>query len=302
MKNKLLAIIAALVVASALLHGQQGQAPQTLPLSPTIRPSGQGVTAAYEGWFYNKDGSISLLVGYFNRNQKQALDIPIGPNNRIEPGGPDFGQPTHFLAGRQYGVFAIRVPKNFGTQQLTWTLTANGQTNAIPMHTKPDWVVEPFEDAGSRNTPPTVRFEPAGKTVAGPPTGVATTLTAMAGEPLLLTAWATDEPARVNVATPARRPRPSTTGPSIPPPPPLSVAWSKYRGPGTVTFANAKPTIDKEHDGEAQTTATFSAPGYYVLRLQANDQSGDGGGGFQCCWTNAYVAVTVKGPAVTTDK
>jgi hypothetical protein len=69
-----------------------------------------------------------------------------------------------------------------------------------------------------------------------------------------------------------------------------------------VAFANAKPTIDKERDGEAQTTATFSAPGYYVLRLQANDQSGDGGGGFQCCWTNAYVAVTVKGPAVTTDK
>jgi hypothetical protein len=301
MKNKLLAIIAALVVASALLHGQQGQAPQTLPLSPTIRPSGQGVTAAYEGWFYNKDGSISLLVGYFNRNQKQELDIPIGPNNRIEPGGPDLGQPTHFLAGRQYGVFAIRVPKNFGTQQLTWTLTANGQTNAIPMHTKPDWVVEPFEDAGSRNTPPTVRFEPTGQTVTGPPTGVATTLAAIAGEPLLLTAWVTDELARVNVATPARRPRPSTTGPSTPPPP-LSVAWSKYRGPGTVAFVNAKPTIAKERDGEAQTTATFTAPGYYVLRLQANDQSGDGGGGFQCCWTNAYVAVTVKGPAVTSDK
>jgi hypothetical protein len=303
MKNKLLAIIAALVVASALLYGQQGQAPQTLPLSPTIRPSGQGVTAAYEGWFYNKDGSISLLVGYFNRNQKQELDIPIGPNNRIEPGGPDLGQPTHFLAGRQYGVFAIRVPKNFATQQVTWTLTANGQTNAIPMHTKPDWVVEPFEDAGSRNTPPTVRFEPTGKTVTGPPTGVTTTLPAIVGEPLLLIAWATDEPPRLNVASAAaRRPRPSTTGPSIPPPPPLSVAWSKYRGPGTVAFANAKPTIDKERGGEAQTTATFSAPGYYVLRLQANDQSGDGGGGFQCCWTNAYVAVTVKGPAVTTDK
>ena len=27
-------------------------------------------------------------VGYFNRNTKQELDIPIGPANRIEPGGP----------------------------------------------------------------------------------------------------------------------------------------------------------------------------------------------------------------------
>jgi hypothetical protein len=298
MKNRRIAIVAAVVVASALLHGQQGQAPPTLPLSPTIRPSGQGVTAAYEGWFYNQDGSISLLVGYFNRNQQQELDIPIGPNNRIEPGGPDYGQPTHFLSGRQYGVLAIRVPKNFGTQQMTWTLTANGQTNAIPMHTKPDWVVEPFEDAGSRNTPPALRFEPAGKTVTGPPAGIVATLAAAAGEPVSLSAWATDQPARVNVApTPVRRPRAS-----IPPPPPLSVTWSKYRGPGAVTFANAKPAIDKERDGQATTTATFSAPGYYVLRLQANDQSGEGGGGFQCCWTNAYVAVTVKGPAVTADK
>ena len=31
-----------------------------------------------------------------------------------------------------------------------------------------------------------------------------------------------------------------------------------------------------------------------VLRAQANDSSGEGGGGFQCCWTNAYVKVTVK--------
>jgi hypothetical protein len=29
--------------------------------------------------------------------------------------------------------------------------------------------------------------------------------------------------------------------------------------------------------------------------VQANDISGEGGGGFQCCWTNAHVKVTVKG-------
>ena len=32
------------------------------------------------------------------------------------------GQPTHFLTGRQYGMFAISVPKDFGTKKLTWTL------------------------------------------------------------------------------------------------------------------------------------------------------------------------------------
>ena len=46
--------------------------------------------------------------------------------------------------------------------------------------------------------------------------------------------------------------------------------------------------------GKATTTASFSEPGEYILRVVANDWSGDGGGGFQCCWTNAHVAVSVK--------
>jgi len=51
---------------------------------------------------------------------------------------------------------------------------------------------------------------------------------------------------------------------------------------------------DPEAVMEATTTATFSAPGEYVLRAQVNDDSGDGGGGEQCCWTNALVRVNVK--------
>ena len=50
-----------------------------------------------------------------------------------------------------------------------------------------------------------------------------------------------------------------------------------------------------EKTGTATAAATFSAPGEYTLRLQANDATGDGGGGFQCCWTTAYVKVTVTG-------
>ena len=63
-------------------------------------------------------------MGYFNRNTKQELDIPIGPDNRIEPGGPDRGQPTHFLTGRQWGVFAFKAPPDFAGQKLTWTLVS----------------------------------------------------------------------------------------------------------------------------------------------------------------------------------
>ena len=46
------------------------------------------------------------------------------------------------------------------------------------------------------------------------------------------------------------------------PPAAVTVTWSKVSGPGTVTFANASA---------ANTTATFSAPGTYVLALSASD-------------------------------
>jgi hypothetical protein len=295
-------MLAAVVAGGALVRaGQQGQAPSTFPLSNTIRPTGQGVTAAFEGWYYDRDGSIGLLIGYFNRNTKQELDIPIGANNKIEPGGPDQGQPTHFLTGRQFGVFAIKVPKDFGNKQLTWTLTVNGQTNVIPMHTRPDWVVEPFEDAGSKNTPPVLRFQP-GRTVSGPPAGIAATFTTVMPNPVELTTWVTDELPKLNVVAtaPRGRGRGASGAAAPPPPPPISITWSKYRGPGQVTFASVKPAIDRADGGKAVTTATFSEPGDYILRVQANDQSGDGGGGFQCCWSNAHVAVTVKpGPVAT---
>src|SRR5262249_34554960 len=65
-------------------------AQQQLPLEP-FRDSGASITGAFEGWFKNNDGSYSLLVGYFNRNQKETLDIPVGPDNHIDPGGPDQG-------------------------------------------------------------------------------------------------------------------------------------------------------------------------------------------------------------------
>ena len=48
----------------------------------------------------------------------------------------------------------------------------------------------------------------------------------------------------------------------------------------------------------AVTTATFSEPGEYVLRVLAWDDSGNQAavmaGGFFCCWTNGYVTVQVR--------
>jgi len=267
----------AVTLAGFLIAGRS--AAGQLPLEPA-RDAGLGVTAAFEGWFRNQDGTFSLLVGYFNRNQKQTLDIPIGPDNRIEPGGPDQGQPTHFLTRRQWGVFTITVPADFGDRKLTWTLIANGKTTSVPMSLNRDYEVEPYKDAAEGNTPPVLRFQPGGPQFQGPPRGLAATLNGTVSVPVPLTVWATDD-AKVDASR-----RPTDT--------PVTVSWSKFRGPGAVAFANAKPAVDKT-DGKTTTTASFSEPGEYVLRGQANDVSGEGGGGFQCCWTNVHVKVIVKG-------
>jgi len=272
----------ALLCCCAILAAQQ------LPFEPS-HDSGQSLTGAFEGWFQNPaNGALTILVGYYNRNLKQELDIPVGPANRIEPGGPDYGQPTHFLPGRQWGVFTIYVPKDFGDKRLTWTLTANGKTTVIPLHLNTLWEVEPFREA-SGNTPPALSFSPEGPFVHGP-VGPRSSLATTLPEPVALTIWAADD-----ASAPLAGAQPRT--------PPVTLTWSKFRGPGAVTFANDHPALEKAEckappsakiAGRATTTATFSEPGDYILRLVANDWSGDGGRGFQCCWSNAQVKVTVK--------
>jgi hypothetical protein len=259
---------------------------QSLPIEP-VHDNGQSITGAFEGWFPNPDGTFSLLLGYYNRNQKQIIDIPAGPDNRIEPGGPDQGQPTHFLPGRQWGVFTITVPKDFGGKKFAWTLVTNGKTTVIPVSLHPLYEVEPFKD-GSGNTPPFIAFSESGPFVQGP-RGQSKEIAAMVSNPVTIALWLADDAKSVLAARP--------------PGPPVTVSWSKFRGPGAVTFASARPAVEKAEfkapdstafSGTATTTAKFSEPGEYVLRVVANDWTGDGGRGFQCCWTNAQVKVTVK--------
>jgi hypothetical protein len=271
------------LIALALLGAGYAQ---SLPFEP-VHDTGQSITGAFEGWFPNPDGTFSLLVGYYNRNQKQTIEIPTGPNNRIEPGGPDQGQPTCFLPGRQWGVFTITVPKDFGEKKLTWTLVTNGKTTVIPISLHPQYEVEPFKEA-SGNTPPFIAFSEGGPFVQGP-RGQSKEVTTSVSNPVTIALWLADD-AKSTLA-------------ARPPGSPVTVSWSKFRGPGAVTFSSQRPAVEKAafkapdsavFSGTATTTAKFSEPGEYILRVVANDWSGDGGRGFQCCWTNAQVKVTVK--------
>jgi hypothetical protein len=263
---------------------------QTLPFEP-LHDSGQSITGAFEGWFKNPDGRFSLLLGYYNRNQKEELDIRVGPNNRIEPGGPDHGQPTHFLAGRQWGMFAVKVPPDFGEKKITWTIVANGKTTVIPASLKPDYEISPFVEAAVGNTPPVLAFAVDGPSVQGPQ-GLRVERKTKAGSPLELTVWVSDD-AKLTTTSGAR---PKNLGP------PVTLRWSKYRGPGEVRFEKADPEVEATKSakagagfsGKATTTVVFSEPGHYALHVVANDYSGEGGGGFQCCWTTARVDVSVE--------
>ena len=42
--------------------------------------------------------------------------FPPGPDNTVEPGGPDRGQPTYFLPRRRARLFRVRVPADLGTE------------------------------------------------------------------------------------------------------------------------------------------------------------------------------------------
>jgi hypothetical protein len=84
----------------------------------------------------NPDGTYDLYFGYLNRNWREEVDVPVGPNNTISipagpdsiPAGPDAGQPTHFLPRNNRWQFKVRVPADFGAKEVVWTLTSHGET------------------------------------------------------------------------------------------------------------------------------------------------------------------------------
>lgn len=253
-----------------------------LPIESGSR-SGQSLTPAFEGWYRNPDGTYSVSFGYFNRNFEEVLEIPIGPDNFIQPGDSNRGQPTHFQPRRHWGVFAVQVPADF-TGKVVWTLTTRGKAYAIPGTLHPDWQIDALEgEAGSGNTPPVVKFDPNGPEARGPLGYTAGPLSVSVGSPLQLTVWASDDGRAAPSITSAGRERVAVT-----------LTWFKHQGPGAVAFSELSPKVS-DGDGKATTTATFSTPGRYILRVRANDASGvENAGHAQCCWTNAFVRVVVS--------
>ena len=248
---------------------------------------GQNIAPAYEGWERNPDGSFNLVFGFFNRNCEEVLHIPTGPDNSIEPGGPDRGQPTRFFPRRGLFTFKVRVPADFGKNELIWTLTANGKTERAYGTLRPEYILDKrvtmmnLSSFGQRfgegdNQYPIVDVEGG------------TNRTVKVGEPLRLTAVASDD------GLPHAR-ADESQGPA------LVAAWLLYRGddadvvfdpeqinpdfrPRDPVCQSVPPSPPLGPDGKFTVTATFKEPGTYVLRALARDRA---------LKTNRDVTVTV---------
>lgn len=291
--------------AVALAASSAGLAAQNLLPSSPKKAFGASVSPAYDGWYDNADGTHTFLIGYYNRNWTEAVDVPIGPNNHFEPGNADRGQPTHFLPNRGYGMFTITVPKGTPpTEKIWWVLTVNGVTQRVPFHMSPDYNITPQQASeespgGKYNRPPVLRFSENGPAIQNPLASVASALPrrAIAGEPMPLDVWVEDDALYASGSN-----APMAQAPRI-----VSLVVSKYRGPGEVTVGKAherfttlsggKPA--EPYAGKTSTTVTFSEPGDYLLHVTVNDLSGPGGGATGCCWTTSLLKVTVASRTVT---
>jgi hypothetical protein len=308
------------VLGAALSLSLAAQTPRfPMPLEP-IGNANEAIFPAYEGWGELQDGSAYLIVlGYKNRNRAETIEIPIGPNNKIEPGGPDYGQPTVFAPGRQTTIFAIKVPKDFGRKKLTWTLVANGQPAVVTFYLNPEYDLDFYKEESNGNEPPKMKLAPNDPLVSGPQAGIVQTLTARVGEPVPLRMWAADKPPTEknweNVITSRSRKPPTFTrdqmaivdgrvfgeaggrgGGGEAAVPDITAVWTKMRGPGKVTIAPARVPLFTRGDPkavvEATATATFDQPGEYVLRAEPVEFD-DGFDGL-CCFSFANVKVVVK--------
>ena len=302
-------LASALAILALLGIAPTNAAAQQLPLRP--RPlGGLPIVPIMEGWWSNEDGTYTISFGYLNRN-RQDLEIPIGERNSLEPAQFNGMQPTAFLAGRHHGVFTVTLPAGSSNPEVWWTIDTNGQKTRTPGRIVSTAYQLDYNPRPHGTVPPLLRLEEEGETGQYPAGIVASRPeTVKVGELLTLAAHVED---------------PSVRDPNdyrFAEPPDVTVTWFKHQGPpGEIEWvrhpATPVPTPEEPADstragprpeprgdnvitvsdgkGTALVQARFTAPGEYMLRVQADqfDSTPDSSAGNQCCWTNGYQRVRV---------
>jgi hypothetical protein len=265
--------------------------------------SGQDVQPVFEGWSKNADGSFNMHFGYLNRNWVQELSIPVGPNNNIEPAGPDRGQPTFFYTRTQRNLFTVNVPKDFGKKEVIWTVVANGKTQKAFGWLQPEWEIDPAGGAATggqtdpdlkKNKPPTITVNAAATVAVGQtmplnadvvddgipkPAPAKKPAAGQETPPTLVSSG--DTPVNLPQLGPGRAAGRGAAGGIRGP----FVTWMVFRGPASATFESRNIQVK---DGKVPNSVAFKVPGEYVLRARASDR---------ILFTDKDVKITVTGGA-----
>ncbi len=254
------------------------------PLAPAI-PEGEGVAPFFDGFYLNDDGSTTYSFGFMNRNREEVLEIPIGPNNTLDPPELNGMQPTYFppvsyggFGGRrERGAFAVRVPAGF-TGDVVWTLRVNGKTYSVPARTGLAAYELSYTPQASGSLMPVVRFTEDGPSSNDREGIIHGPLSARVGQPLTIDFWTQDRGERDPVVT--------------------EFNWWKHQAPAgaVATFEPESGRSETPGGGKASTAVTFSMAGEYLLRVRVDNHTGtnDSAHGHNCCWTNGYVRVSVN--------
>lgn len=293
------AIAAGLIgMMTAPLFAQLPEHLRDYPLA-SRKTKGDLIAPFFDGWVRNEDRSVTMIFGFMNRNTKEVVDIPLGRNNYIEPAQFDGVQPTHFpvynrrgFRGiRERGAFAVTVPEDMAGTEVVWTLKHAGHSYSIPGRATSAAYQMSNEPLALGSLNPAIRFDMDGNESVDREGIYADKLTASVGNPIDLSAYVIDRGEREGYEVESLLF-------------PVGTEWILHQGPAQPEFETASITgkeRGQSDDGEmgngwskVQTAATFWEPGEYVIRLRVDNFSApDSGFDYQCCWSNAYVPVTV---------
>jgi hypothetical protein len=305
MKNSLKMIggataIALFGLAAAPLQAQLPSHLRDYPLAAQ-KAKGDLVAPMFNGWIANEDGSVTYVFGFANKNGEEIVDIPIGPNNRIEPAQFNGSQPTHFPTYRrggfvglqERGVFAVTVPADMKRTEVVWTLSHAGHTYSVPARATSAAYEMSREPAAFGSLQPVIRFDMNGPESNDVEGVFASRITTSVGKPVTLSAYVKDRGERGKYEVKQVYP--------------VGTEWVLHQGPARPTIetaritgrqrgANAGESSATSTNGwhEVKTQATFPEPGDYIIRLRVdNFEAEDSQFDNLCCWSNAYVPVTV---------
>jgi len=295
---RLLAFLLMGIVAGSL-YAQLPAHLREYPLAAR-KASGDMIIPVFNGWIGNEDGSVTMLFGFANRNREEIVDIPLGPNNFLEPAQFDGMQPTHFpiydrggfVGINERGAFAVTVPADMAGTEVVWTLNHAGNSYSIPGRATSTAYQMSAGERALGSLAPAIRFKKNGPETTTREGIMAARVTASVGNPVTLSAYIQDRGNRGDY--------PEVKEDFFP----LGTEWILHQGPAAPDFDPALVTgrerMEQGMDtgsgrwSQIQTQATFWEPGDYVVRLRVDNFSApDSQFDNVCCWSNAYVPVTV---------